>query len=446
MKLSRNPLQLGAAPGNEKRTQQQVSLSSKTLVQAIRDGDVESPALMGWNPWQQWRRDVGLRPTAAADGEATTSAQESALWKSPMLELYGTEWPLKLVEHGEALVVATTQPSEPSRQPAAGADAQPFVPGEQPAEGACLETPRQAPAAQESQGPGSGLGPSPGSGPTPSWSSRSPGTPTGLTLKVTKPYVPEQETLERYQERVTRQARALESLGRPLGNGVLEVVLSKASYELKLYEEAGSDPVLQLQCLKQEYAMEMLDIDGSTAQAHRLSALESMLEAKGESIAELRDLVNYSEGARPQRSEPSLRPATRAVPQFMPIHGTGGVTPVSEAGTVESQLADMQNQLSRFNAELAASRLRPTHDEWGEPLCSPASPVDSGAGMAGAIGKAMAQALESVKSSSISVKPQIEWPALRDEDDNRGIGGFFRDLEEIFAITIAAKAWATPNV
>ena len=199
-------------------TQQQVSRSSKTLVQAIRDRDVESPALMSWNPWQQWRRDVGLRPTAAADGEATTSAQESALWKATMLELYGTEWPLMLASDLDrppppALVVVpgqssepsgqpaagapvvlvpveatTTQPGEPSEQPAAGAyDVQPFVPGEQPAEGARLETPRRAPAAQESQAPGSGLGPSPGSGPTPSWSSRSPGTPTSIALRVTKP-------------------------------------------------------------------------------------------------------------------------------------------------------------------------------------------------------------------------------------------------------------------
>ena len=72
-------------------TQQQVSGSSKTLVEAIRDGEVEQPALMSWNKWQQWRRDKGLRPTAAVDSEATTGAQESALWKSIMLELYGDE-------------------------------------------------------------------------------------------------------------------------------------------------------------------------------------------------------------------------------------------------------------------------------------------------------------------------------------------------------------------
>ena len=99
----------------------------------------------------------------------------------------------------------------------------------------------------------------------------------------------------------------------------------------------------------------------------------------------------------------------------------------------------MHNQLSQINAELAASRLRPTHNEWGVPLHSPATPADSAARMADAIGKAMAQALESVKSSSISVKPQIEWPTLKDEDDNSGISGFFKDLEEIFAIDNSGK-------
>ena len=131
-------------------TQQQVSGSSKTLLAAIRDKDVESPALMRWNTWQQWRRDAGLRPTAAADGEATTSAQESALWKSTMLELYGTEWALMLAsleELDEAAATAlaparTRQLSEPSLQePAASAEPlqpnlQPGVPSPEPAAGA----------------------------------------------------------------------------------------------------------------------------------------------------------------------------------------------------------------------------------------------------------------------------------------------------------------------
>ena len=147
---------------------QQVSGSDKTLLVAIRDGEIPRPELMRWNAWQQWRRGVGMRPTTLRDGNTTTNTEESALWKSIMLELYGTEWPLMLASNlddppAPALVVATTQPSEPSEQPAAGADdAQPFVPGEQPAEGARLETPRRAPAVQESPGPGSGRGSGPG--------------------------------------------------------------------------------------------------------------------------------------------------------------------------------------------------------------------------------------------------------------------------------------------
>ena len=85
---------------------QQVSGSNKILKDAVRDGDVEVPALMHWNTWQQWRRDMGLRPTALVDGEATTLALESSLWKSTMLQLYRPEWLLRLASNDEAQALA----------------------------------------------------------------------------------------------------------------------------------------------------------------------------------------------------------------------------------------------------------------------------------------------------------------------------------------------------
>ena len=175
-------------------TQRQVSLSSKTLSEAIKDRDVERPALMRWNDWQQWRRDVGSRPTAAVDGEATTSAQESALWKSIMLELYGTEWPLMLASNLDnppapplSLATATPQLGEPSLEPAANAESsQRSAPSLEPVAGAGqateVVTPRQAPAVHVSPGSGDLLAAAPGSGPAmpvPSWSSQNPGTPSG---------------------------------------------------------------------------------------------------------------------------------------------------------------------------------------------------------------------------------------------------------------------------
>ena len=84
----------------------QVSDSTKTLLDAIRDGDVPSPGLMRWNAWQTWRRGEGRRPVVSRDGVTTTDAEESALWKSVMCELYGTEWSIQLAaeEYEEAEV------------------------------------------------------------------------------------------------------------------------------------------------------------------------------------------------------------------------------------------------------------------------------------------------------------------------------------------------------
>ena len=263
----------------------QVSDSTKTLLDAIRDGDVPSPGLMRWNAWQTWRRGEGRRPVVSRDGVTTSNAEESALWKSVMCELYGTEWSIQLAaeeyEEAEAAPVpsavapppgaSSSQPLEPSLAPAEGAGS-PLGPGQ-----SVEESPGSGDARTGAAGPGSGRGT-----PVPSWSSQNPGTPTRLSHEIVKAYVPEKETLDRYQNRVRRQAQVLETLGDPLGGGVLEALLAKAAYELRLHEEARGDPERQLRLLKREYAFELMDIDQSEAQAGRLNALESMLEARGE--------------------------------------------------------------------------------------------------------------------------------------------------------------------
>ena len=75
----------------------------KTLLDAIREGLLDQPPLMGWNAWQRWRSTAGLRPTTRVDGPGnfTSTAQELQLWKAVMAELYGTEWPLQLAQGDE---------------------------------------------------------------------------------------------------------------------------------------------------------------------------------------------------------------------------------------------------------------------------------------------------------------------------------------------------------
>ena len=70
----------------------------KTLLDAIREGIVPNPPLMGWNGWQRWRSTEGLRPTTRVDGagNSTTSAQELQFWKAAMTELHGEDWTYQL--------------------------------------------------------------------------------------------------------------------------------------------------------------------------------------------------------------------------------------------------------------------------------------------------------------------------------------------------------------
>ena len=202
-------------------TELQVSRSTKTLVQAINDGEVPKPSLMRWNTWQPWRSSAGRRPTTAADGAATNSTQESALWKSTMLEFYGATWAVDLASLDEAAQPPqepsnVTLSSGPRQEPATGASV--AVPATPPPEVPVMFTPRR----NTEISPGSGLqtgAASPGSGrvsPSASWTSRNPGTPGKLTREIIKSFQPEKEPLEKYFDRIDRQAKALEILGEPL--------------------------------------------------------------------------------------------------------------------------------------------------------------------------------------------------------------------------------------
>ena len=214
----------------------QVSQSAKTLLEAVREGEVPRPALMGWNDWQVWRRDLGRRPLVAVDGSTTSTAQESALWKSTMLELYGAEWSIELVSAEVVREDPATQLSAPSAQPAADAGATgaaevpPLFAERSPGSG----------VATGAASPGSGLG-TPESGTFTAF----PGRASLIASSVLRKYRPGVETLEKYSERLARQAAALDALDEPLAAGVLQGLLAKAKYELRLYEEAKDDEVRQ---------------------------------------------------------------------------------------------------------------------------------------------------------------------------------------------------------
>ena len=203
-------------------------------------------------------------------------------------------------------------------------------------------TPRRA----QEVSPGSGqAAASPGSGAQSpaSWTSRSPGTPSKIRERIFKDYQPASELLETYVARVQRQAMALFSLGDPLEEGAVAAVLAKAAYELRLYEEANGDPARQLRILTREFVFELLEIDGSEAQAGRLGTLEMMLAERGADIADIKTKAATGQPVAitpetvqatkplvfgPKRGgEPSLAPAAPAGFQTYNIFGTGPPTP-----------------------------------------------------------------------------------------------------------------------
>ena len=103
----------------------QVSGSDQTLLEAIAAGDVPSPLLMGWNSWQAWRRDHGRRPITAVDGYTTSNSQESALWKSAMLEIHGADWAVQVASLEVPSAEVQPQVSGTSLEPATAAGAVP---------------------------------------------------------------------------------------------------------------------------------------------------------------------------------------------------------------------------------------------------------------------------------------------------------------------------------
>ena len=180
---------------------QQVSGSELSLINAIREGIVPQPVLQGWNEWQVWRRENGRRPLVRTDGYTTSAPQEAALWRSAMTELYGNDWTEQLIN-----------PSVVDEEPVTGSDAgQEGKLGTQPASSAPAPIPNTSAPATQFQTPpptarvrlsipGSGDvypvpeltartgAASPGSGvvSTDSWDSGSPGTPSGITARISR--------------------------------------------------------------------------------------------------------------------------------------------------------------------------------------------------------------------------------------------------------------------
>ena len=149
-----------------------VSETSQFLLDSIRVGEVPSPDLMDWNTWQKWRRLLVKRHTRQ-DGEATTTtAQESTLWRAVMNQVHTGDSAATLI-----LAAAATEEDAEAEAAQSGATLSTDAPS-------TSAPPLTATAPPTDVSPGSrhpnAVNPGSGARSPVSWTSKSPGTPTGF--------------------------------------------------------------------------------------------------------------------------------------------------------------------------------------------------------------------------------------------------------------------------
>ena len=287
----------------------EVTQSEKSLIQAIHDGDVERPGLMGWNAWQSWRTRVGKKPTRAADGAFTSSTFERDLWEQVMEHFYGAKWD-RLLARGE--VPAEVVPAAAATSAAAAADTSTAAAANVAGAGVgVMGTPRRGESAtKESPESGMGLGDpglnSPGSGRSASWKSASPGSPGSLRIRIMSDFVPGNMNLEQYETKLRRMAQVLQTMpGEDLEPGQLEVAIERNRLISRMHEESGGDLALQNRLLSRELAAELLTIDNSEEQRYMIEAMEALLTDRGVDVDEIKTAVVTGSAVAPTPEKPA---------------------------------------------------------------------------------------------------------------------------------------------
>ena len=434
-------------------TSGEVSGSTQTLKQAIDAGEIEAPGLLEWNAWQKWRRDVGKRPSQRVDGRTTSNTEEAALWKATMEDRYGSDWSMQLmtqVAETQTGLGAEADVAQASTVPSGGPAAADVLPPQE----AQVSTPR----ARTEASPGSGNGPvvkSPGSGaqsPVSSVDSRQPGTPGSLNAKLLIPYDPAKEPIERYLERTSRIAAALNSLGNPIADGVVENLQAEAEVLLSIYESAPNDRDAQNERLKEEFAFQFLDIDGTATQFAKLTALENVLARRGFDPARLRQDLTTGDGANLGGASSSqqgggARPVGAAqsagrVPDFptasRPVEYE--LTPPKlefgpkvEAG--KDELESLREETKQLRAEKAAADLLRSQNTPGPQsgVITPGSNLDLGAifeKQNELMEKMLDRNSQPKLASTIKVEPRVTWPKLSDDaGGGREVEDFYNKFE-----------------
>ena len=141
---------------------------------------------------------------------------------------------------------------------------------------------------------------------------------------------------------------ALQSMGTPMEEGTVEMLLAKASYDVMLYQASYASTEEEVAFLQQEYAAEMSEDEQDRIGA-RIKALEQLLVEQGVGLETLRRAVGAEQTPAPG---PGPLPGPARVPGPA-VRRPEAYSIYSDDGKTTTALEQLEERLRRTEAQLA---------------------------------------------------------------------------------------------
>jgi len=226
-------------------------------------------------------------------------------------------------------------------------------------------------------------------------------------------------TLAEYEALVRKQAAALETLGAPLGEGGVEILLQKA----QLVQAVSEKPEIEskVKYFKRQYALEVLDVEEGQGVPYRLAALRELLFEYSVDVDALASIVQSAGQEAVPRLSLGMQAPLGPVPQW-PLHTPGG------AGGRDKPIEDLARRLQDTEVRLAAQELHRVHAANGDQQNRLIEVLETQGKVLTAISEKRPP-----KNSTIRIEPRITWPKLGDEGGaGDEVEKFYKKVEGIF--------------
>ena len=407
-----------------------------TLLDCIRDGEIEAPGPLSYHDWLAWRKGPGRRPGLRRDGRGLSSAAEAVLWRTTLEALYGEQEVESLeeqeVEEEQPLPPAVAAESVSTLVPVGRSDTPPLQPGGLRPLGSALSSPTRS------------------VNPSEMGEARQPTSDELLKRLMEMRFEPDTEDLASFLARLDRYVAKLAFQDVVLEDIDLMIVKLKAQVISEVYQEHLEGKLNYYS--NGDMVRRLSDMFAAIARDDSLSAQE----ANAYAVA-IRLLVGHYGGkdsARPGKAfspqvdseDPGVTPsasAKRAGPsaEESPLKAPRLKPGVRMAPECASEATDEdEDEKARLKAEVTRLKLELMERELGSETSSlPGGADPSGMSLAAAIqvqtetlAKVLAESNNRKRSTVTAVKTEVKWPRLSDEaSDTKDVRDFYEQFEEV---------------